>query len=144
MIHSNRGGIACGPRSRTPRITWAIACAAALFTLAACQGTAATAVPARLVEPDAAIRAELQRAVAAALGDPEVVLADTALTTGSLLVVERRRHVAPDGTRIMGRELDPPERFRLLREGDGCILVHEGSARRFPLAGAVCEPESGG
>jgi len=136
-------GIARGSRRRTRCVMCAMACAAALLTLAACRGTAATSVPARLVEPDAAIQAELQRAVAAALGDREVALADSALTTESVLVVERRRHVAPDGTRIMGRELDPPERFRLLREGDGCILVHERSGQRFPLAGAACAPESG-
>jgi hypothetical protein len=129
-----------GPRRAAQRLA---GCALALFGLAACQGAAAPPVPARLVAPDAATRAELQRAVAQALGDSDVILGEQALVDSSVLLVEHRRRMTPDGTRLMGRELETPERFRLYREGDRCVLEHERSGHRFPLAGAECAPETG-
>jgi hypothetical protein len=41
---------------------------------------------------------------------------------------------------LLGRDLDRPERFRLVRTGTQCALVHERTGRRTTLASATCLP----
>lgn len=98
--------------------------------------------PARIVEPDDASRAELERAVSEALRVDEVMLADDALTGTSVLVVERSKLRSVEGSPpLSGRDLGTPERFRLLTDGERCVLVHDGSGRRFELAATRCATE---
>src|SRR5262245_26379888 len=114
-----------------------VAAAAIALTVAAC----ATGVPARIVSPTPATRAELQGAVSDALGGTPVTLADDALTQSSLLTLE---HATPDdaqGRALTGRDLGRPERFRLLKLGSGCVLVHESDGGRSVLKQATCAPE---
>jgi len=111
-----------------------------MFGLSACRGDPAGTTPALLVDPDPRTRAELQRVVAAALHDADVTLSDEALVRDSILIIERQRRLGPGGTRIDGREVQPPVQFQLIREGHGCILVQVGTDRRWPLPGAECAP----
>ena len=96
--------------------------------------------PAVVVEPNAESRAEIAGAVSASLNGAPVRLADDALTHDSLLVVERARHRDPSGVLIQGRELGKPQRFRLVKNGPDCVLIHEESGKRFKLAGTACAP----
>jgi hypothetical protein len=111
-----------------------------LLTVTGCRTAAMAEVePALLVEPTLQTRAELQRLVAAAVGG-DVTLSESALTDSHLLVIERKRHVSIDGTRIQGRDLAAPERFMLVRDGEECLLEYDRTGERWPLAGAVCTP----
>ncbi len=102
----------------------------ALLLLSAC-ASAQPDVPAVLDNPSQESRAELARAVSAALNGVPVRLADDALTHDSLLIIEKAH---------TGRDLDRPEHFHLVKAGTQCVLVHERTGRRLPLALARCQP----
>ena len=114
--------------------------AALAVALCACR-TMQAETPAIVIEPSAASRADLSRAVATALDGAPVTLADDALTHDSLLVIERTMRRDPNGLPLNGRDLGTPERFRLFKVGAQCVLVHEGSGRRFTLEVTTCAPE---
>ncbi len=115
---------------------------AVLSITSACQSSNSPAAqPARLVEPSAATRAELARAVAGALEREEVTLDDDALTDGSTLVVARRLHRDAQQRVISGRDLESPEHFHLHLVGEDCVLTHVGSDRQWILRTATCAPE---
>lgn len=100
-------------------------------------------VPALITSPTPESRAELVRVVSEVLHAAPVTLADDALTRESTLIVERSPARGPDGTPLQGRETGRPERFRLLKEGARCVLVHEGSGRRVTLSAATCAAPGG-
>ncbi|MDZ7643429.1 MAG: hypothetical protein U5K76_03870 [Woeseiaceae bacterium] len=110
--------------------------------LAACSSAPLPAgTPAVIVNPDADSRRELQQVVSAALELPSVQLADDALTTTSVLTLE---HAAPrgiDAPPATGRQLGRPERFRLLRDGPQCVLVHDRTGMRWLLLDTECTAE---
>jgi hypothetical protein len=113
------------------------AVAAALLATAACR-TAGRGVPAVIVEPTEESRTALVSAVAAALHGAPVRLADDALTRSSMLTVERVRPRDSTGLPIVGRDLGTPERFRLVKRGAGCFLVHERTGREIRLEATRC------
>ena len=113
---------------------------AVLATLAGCQATAvADDVPAHIVAPTDASRAALQHAVNDAL-NTNVLLADDALTVDSTLVIERNIPGSIDGQSAQGRIMEAPFRFRLVKNGDACILIDERDATRYELADTDCAP----
>jgi len=121
------------------------ACALAILTIVGgLAGVAcATAAPSRdlpavITSPTPESRAELLRVVRDALHGAPVTLAEDALTRESTLIVARARVRGPDGTPATGRDTGRPEHFRLVRSGPRCVLVHEGSGKRFALASAAC------
>jgi hypothetical protein len=57
-----------------------------------------------------------------------------------LLVIERKRQVIADDTRIQGRDPDVGERLMLVREGEKCLLEYARTGERWPLTGAACIP----
>ena len=86
--------------------------ATAVIVLSACVAPAATPEgPALLVAPDAQAREELLHAVSSALNGIPITLASDALTTTSMLVIERAPVRDASGQRLSGRELGKPERF---------------------------------
>jgi hypothetical protein len=95
---------------------------------------------ARIVEPDTESRAALQAAVNEALG-AEVMLADDALTASSLLTIERWPVGTMEDPLPEGRRLDKPIQFRLVKNGDECVLVKQADGARYPLADTECEAE---
>ena len=113
---------------------------AAALALSACRtleaGTPPT--PAVLVAPDAAARAELIDSISRELRRASpVLLADDALTGGSLLTIERVMPRDADGRPFDGRQRGRPERFLLWLIDGRCVLEHAGGAR-MTLARAHC------
>lgn len=105
--------------------------------LLACNGTspAATAgVPALLVEPTSASRAEVTAAAAKLLHQQTVVLADDAFTATSTLALER--------SQLLGREMTPPEHLQLMLDGKGCYLLQPSTAQTARLHDTRCRAES--
>jgi hypothetical protein len=114
---------------------------AGLLCLAACATVPPQRdVPAVITSPTAKSRAELVRVVSRALNAAPLTIADDALTRDSALIIERARARGPDGAPLTGRDTGKPEHFRLVKNGSRCVLVHEGSGKRFTLASATCSP----
>jgi hypothetical protein len=106
--------------------------AAALLAACASPGAGrATAddAPALIVDPTPQSRAALVQALGDALG-VQVMLADDALTSESKLEIER--------THREGREMGTPEQFVLVRSGGKCVLIHQRTQKRYPLADTEC------
>lgn len=92
-------------------------------------------VPAHIVAPDDASRSEIQQVVSSALGLKSVVLADDALTKTNVLVIERKNRLG------MGIDLGKPNVFRLVKSGSKCVLVFQGTNKRWALRNTRCEAE---
>jgi hypothetical protein len=112
---------------------------AALTVLSACaRGLAQEETPAVINNPTDESRAALVAAVSTALAGPPVTLADDALTREDVLIVERVRPRDAQGVPFGGRDLDRPERFRLVKVGAKCVLVRERTGARNVLASTRC------
>ena len=112
--------------------------------LFACQNShSGAAVPARIIDSTTESHAELVKTVSAALNNPAVTLADNALTSTSVLVIERKQHRDPNGNPVLGRNLDlnPVARFRLLLKDGRCLLLHENTGDRYTLDKTHCIAE---
>lgn len=96
-------------------------------------------MPAVVVAHDVASHAELTRVVSLALGTTSLLLADDVLTTSNRLTIERAQARTIAG-RIDAREVEMPEQFFLLANGDACFLLHERSGKRLPLREVTCKP----
>lgn len=94
-----------------------------------------------IVQPSAAGRAELLRAVRAGLDGAEVTLADDALTHDSVLVIEPMQRRDGAGRLLDGRERRRPEHFRLVISARQCVLVQERTLRRWVLRASRCQAE---
>ncbi len=97
--------------------------------------------PARIVDPDAASRAALHRAVAAAMNGADVTLADDALTHSSRLIIEPAVYRDAQNNRVMGREVRAPMQFVLLKHGGECVLQAQATQQRWVLAATKCLAE---
>lgn len=116
-------------------------CVVAPLLLSACATMAQEERPAVLVTSDAEVRTQIVLAVAAALGNANVTLAPDALTTQSVLAIERTPARDATGQRLSGRDYGRPEQFQLVKQGERCVLVHSGSQQRYELKGAQCVEE---
>ena len=118
-----------------------LATVAAAVALCGCQTLVADEErPARIVDADDASRAALQAAVNEAFGR-EVMLADTALTDSSQLVIEITPPSTIENPVPVGLDLSKPFRFQLVKSGDDCILVSLQDESRRALANTRCEAE---
>lgn len=116
------------------RYAHALTIVATIACLAACKTDAVRAdVPARITNPTADSRAELLRVVRSALDGRDVTIADDALTTDSLLIIEPAH--------LTGRDLGRAEHFRLVLSGSSCILLHQESDSRLELTDTGCAAE---
>ncbi len=97
-------------------------------------------VPAVLKNPTGRIHAELVRVVSRAMNGAPVTIADSALTSDDVLIVERVVRRDARGVNLNGRETGRPEHFRLVTSGSRCVLVHERTGRRWTLRSATCSP----
>jgi hypothetical protein len=114
---------------------------AGLVALGACaQRSAQADVPAVLVSPTEAARAELLRVTGEALNGAPVTLAADALTREDTLIVERAERRDAKDMNLGGREMRRPDHFRLVKSGSRCALVHVESGRRWILKSATCAP----
>lgn len=115
---------------------------AALAALAGCRSLAADDVPAVLVAPNVAVRAELVEALRAALGQAPVALASDALTRSSVLTIDRAPAGRPPNPDASGRRLEiEAQRFQLVVAGGACVLVRPADGWRRALPTARCRPE---
>jgi len=120
------------------RLSWI----AGILLCAGCQTMNADAdVPAVITGPDEASRAALQAALAASFGGQSVTLAADALTTSSLLLIEHGPRGSMDNPPVSGRVLEEPIRFRLVKNGDECVLVDLRDDSRHVLADTDCALE---
>jgi len=121
----------------------AIGLAAAIAAASGCGHLAAGEdVPALLVAPTPAVRAELRAALTDALGIAPRAIAEDALTRTSVLVIERA--VAEAANRpLTGRTVDTGavQRFQLVVNDGRCILVRPADGWRAALPAAACTPE---
>lgn len=114
-------------------------CLLPALLLACAQPAAAPERPARLIEPDAEVRAELRATVAAAIGQRDVRLADDAFTATDLLVLEAAARAQRPELRLPPEAEPEAQHFRLLLQSDRCVLLHPASERRWVLERARCE-----
>jgi hypothetical protein len=100
------------------------------------------AQPAVLIESNAVVRQELRDAVIALTGFSSVQLSEHDLTQNSELVIERWPHKDGRGELIQGRNLELPQRLKLVLQDGACWLVHPSNGRRLHLAKATCRPDT--
>lgn len=122
------------------RATGAVILAATLALSGCLLRVAPPFVPAVLTSPTARTRAELARVVSRAMNGAPVTLADSALTSDDVLIVDRVVRRDARGRELNGREIGRPEHFRLVKHGSRCVLVHEPAGRRWTLRSATCQP----
>ncbi len=113
----------------------------AWLALASALAAAPDSAPAVVMDSSPASRTDIQQAVTNALGK-EVLIADDALTTSSLLIIERHTPRTIEGRIASGRILDAPEVFQLVLEKDRCVLVHRRTDVAYPLENARCRAAS--
>jgi hypothetical protein len=94
--------------------------------------------PAVITHPNAASRADLERAVSRALHGAPVRLADDALTRNNLLIVDRAQARDVRGLPLNGREPGRPQHFRLLRHNSKCVLLHVETGKAHVLGHTSC------
>jgi hypothetical protein len=112
-----------------------------LIGLTGCQTMATgTDVPARITNPSVASRAALQHAVNDAL-NTKVLLAADALTSSSILVIERNPPKSMQSQPATGRNMDRPIRFQLVVNDFACILIDTRDATRHLLENTTCVAE---
>ena len=96
--------------------------------------------PARIVNPDAASFESLQLTVKHALGG-NVVLSDSALTDSSILTIENLPKASMENPVPHGRVYKRPVQFRLVMNGNDCILVNQQDRSRYVLENTTCIAE---
>ena len=121
---------------RSGSVSWAA------LLLCGCQTMNADAdVPAVIVDADDASRAALQATVNDLFAGIEVPLASDALTTSSVLAFEHSPRGSLNSPPATGRVIEEPLRFRLVKNGDDCILIDPRDDSRHVLADTSCAPE---
>ena len=110
----------------------------ATFGTAGCQTVAmGDDKPARISNPNDDSRAALQQTVNEVL-NTNVTLADDALTDSSLLIVERVMPKSMEGSPAQGRTMEMPIQFRLVINGNDCILIDQRDESRHVLRDTSC------
>jgi len=96
--------------------------------------------PARIVDPTDGSRAALRATLAEVLGVP-VTISDSALTDSSVLVLESLPPANMENPVPLGRVMEMPIQFRLVKNGDDCFLVNQQDRKRYRLTETTCQPE---
>lgn len=113
----------------------------ALLISACTTSLAQTEHPALLINSTPDSRAELLGIVRAALNNPPLILAESALTQDSVLLIERVSRVDANGLPLNGREVTMPERFMLSIQGTRCVLTHERTSQHWLLRQSQCREQ---
>ena len=110
--------------------------------LAGCQTmNAADDVPAIISNPDEDSRAALRATVSGLFYGQNVLIADDALTSSSVLAIEFGRRGSLEYKPLSGRVVTEPLRFRLVMNGGDCYLIDPRDESRHFLADTSCAPE---
>jgi hypothetical protein len=94
-----------------------------------------------ITQPDASSRAALQATLSDLFGGIEIRLADDALTRSSLLTLAVGAQSTLVEPAAGGRIVSEPYRFRLVLNGEDCILIDLRDDSRHRLADTTCMPE---
>jgi len=112
-----------------------------LFLLSACQTMSADQdQPARISAATDASRAVLQETVNNAM-HTNVLLADGALTTSSVLTIELNPPGTMENPTPLGRDMGKPIQFRLVLNQEACILIDQRDDTRHILNDTTCVAE---
>ncbi len=116
--------------------------AAGATLLSGCATSSGRDVPAWIVNPTPASRAELRLAVQRALHSDPIPLADDALARNSLLPIDRIPRRDAQGRLLNGLEIGHrPQMFRLVKNGKSCVLIHDDPEQlRQTLTATTCIP----
>lgn len=107
--------------------------------LAACRMVAAHPDEAAVItHPDDQSRAEIRRVISQALNGAPLTLTDDALTIESTVIIEPVRRRDASGAPLDGRDLRKPQTFQLVKNGNTCILLQQGTKHRWPLKSVTC------
>ncbi len=113
-----------------------------VLLVAGCQTlTAESDVPAVITDPTDASRTALRDALSEAFNDTEVTLADDALMQTSLLTIEVGARRTIENPPLTGRVLEKPMQFRLVKNGDDCVLIDLRNQSRHKLGNTTCKPK---
>jgi hypothetical protein len=91
-----------------------------------------------IVNPSETGRRELARVVREALHGAPVTLADDALTTSNMLVIDHTEPRDGSGRPLDGRRLSRPQSFELFTRKSRCVLVQTRTGRRWTLRHTEC------
>lgn len=111
----------------------------AMFLLG-CQSFAEkAAIPAIVVEPSEEAMAEIKGVIKQALNSDEIMFASKVFTERSILAIDKSGGRAIDKPDAMGRVMDMPYRFQLLKSNDGCLLHQLDTDKRWALTKVKCK-----
>lgn len=80
--------------------------------------------------------ASISEAVSSLLNKDSITISEDAFAKSDLLVIHRAQ--------LLGRDYgDSVEHFRLVKQNESCILLHEKSGNREKLEGVTCELRAG-
>ena len=102
---------------------------------------AADDLPAIITDPDEDSRAALRATVSGLFLGQNVLIADDALTSSSVLAIEFGRRGSLEYKPLSGRVVTEPLRFRLVLNGGDCYLIDPRDESRHLLADTSCVPE---
>lgn len=100
-----------------------------------------TAIPAIVAEPNEAAMTEIKGAIKQALNSDEIMFASEVFTERSILAIDKSAGRAIDKPDAMGRVMDMPYRFQLLKSGDSCLLQQLDTDKRWTLTKVKCKAE---
>ena len=112
----------------------------ALIAAAGCQSKDVSGQSAAIVNPSAEMITELERTISTSLYGQPVTLADDAFADGRVLSLEVLARNSPNARLATSRTMSRPEQFRLIANGNGCLLEKLSSGERFLLRVTRCEP----
>ena len=113
-----------------------------MLLVAGCQSMSVDEdVPAVIGNPDDASRAALRATINGLFIGQDVLLAEDALTTSSILPIEFGARGSLEHQPLSGRVVTEPLRFRLVKNGNACYLIDPRDDSRHLLADTRCVPE---
>lgn len=121
-------------------LTWALLSACQH----ACYNSTVESQPARLINPSAAVKLEIQQHIVQLIGGAPVTLADDVFTQSNILYIEQAVLRDNKGLPIMGRHQQPVIRITLWHENGHCVLHHAPTETSRLLSLAKCQPLSAG
>ena len=121
------------------RMSWMIV---GLVIVAGCQTlTSQPDIPALITNPTEKSRTALKIALSEAFHRKEVTLADNALKETSLLTIESGARYIIGKLPPRGRILAKPIQFRLVKNGNQCVLINLRDQSRHKLQNTTCAPQ---
>ncbi|TQV85437.1 hypothetical protein [Aliikangiella coralliicola] len=97
--------------------------------------------PALITNASAETTTLITSRVSEALGGVAVTLSNSVFSKSSQLSIERKQHQNLEQGVIMGRSLEVPHHFRLVKVEQKCFLVYQKTDEKYFLNGVNCRAE---